>query len=113
MLLRYPGGKGRIAGRLVNLSPTFFVEYREVFCGNASMLWHLPTYIHRWINDKSVPLINYFQCLQSHPDFVNRVDELRKYSIRQLGDIFDDATHRIAELRDVETVDDIRGDRLQ
>jgi DNA adenine methylase len=61
--LRYPGGKSRHIKHLAPLLPAGIKEFREPFCGGASMFFHVrsnnlsETY---WINDKFGPVANYW-----------------------------------------------------
>ena len=56
MLLRYPGSKTRVAKTLISLFPSFD-EYREPFCGGASIFFNLKPK-KAWLNDVNVELVN-------------------------------------------------------
>ena len=57
--LRYPGGKSRAIGKIVEQLPKQFSEYREPFVGGGSVFCHLRQKFPRvklWINDLNVDL---------------------------------------------------------
>jgi site-specific DNA-adenine methylase len=67
MLFRYPGGKGgRLARYLAAMQPNRWIEYREVFAGNAPLLWVLPPDRSRWVNDIDPDIHRYWTALRDH-----------------------------------------------
>jgi len=68
--LRYPGSKGRtgILHLIRSYFPDDYAEYREPFCGSASVALSLPTWIPRWINDVNPHLIKVFKALKETPN---------------------------------------------
>ncbi len=74
MVTRYPGSKGKVARDLWSLRPPHVAEYREPFCGNASMLWVVPTSIPRWINDLNPAMVRLLQSLKTY-SFHRRMKE--------------------------------------
>lgn len=77
MNLRWNGGKSRAARDLWSLAPSGIAEYREPFAGNASMLWHVPTGVRRWINDVDVDVVRYHKAMQSRPDYIEEILALK------------------------------------
>lgn len=80
MILRYPGSKERAARDLLSLAPLSYREYREPFCGNASMLWFVPTTKARWINDLDRDVHRFMLFLKS-----GRVEGLKRLRARMIG----------------------------
>lgn len=78
MNLRWNGGKAKAARDLWSLAPSRVAEYREPFAGNASMLWHVPTNVKRWINDVDPDLIRYHLAMQSRPDYIEEILSLKE-----------------------------------
>jgi DNA adenine methylase len=78
MLLPYPGSKTNVARDLLSLAPVGFKEYREPFCGNASMLWAVPMAIKRWINDIDPDLYVFLRALKACRGFVGELADLRE-----------------------------------
>jgi DNA adenine methylase len=78
MNLRWNGGKAKAARDLWSLAPSRVAEYREPFAGNASMLWHVPTQVKRWINDVDPDLIRYHLAMQSRSDYIEELLALRE-----------------------------------
>jgi DNA adenine methylase len=68
--LRYPGGKSRVAEKIVSLIPDF-KEFREPFVGGGSIFINLqqkfPDRIF-WINDKYSELSTFWETLKSKPE---------------------------------------------
>jgi DNA adenine methylase len=80
--LRYPGGKSRAAAQLYDWFPSGITEYREPFCGGASMALYfsqLHPEIPVWINDKYFYLYNFWVHLQEDGDRLSDVC----YAIKQ------------------------------
>ena len=80
--LRYPGGKSRAAAQLYNWFPIDIKEYREPFCGGASMALYfsqLHPDVPVWINDKYFYLYNFWIQLQEDGDRLSDVC----YAIKQ------------------------------
>ena len=74
--LRYPGGKSRVATRLLSLFPEFS-EYREPFVGGGSVFFETRQMFpdrKYWINDLYKPLYSLYKVMQTNPDRV--VDEV-------------------------------------
>lgn len=66
--LRYPGGKSRVADKLVSLFPPH-TEYREPFLGGGSVLIservHNPLKFY-WVNDIYNELMSFWICARDH-----------------------------------------------
>jgi DNA adenine methylase len=65
--LRWQGGKGRVAERIVNLIPPH-AAYVETCCGGASVFWHKSRESSRAeiLNDRDGELINFYYELRKH-----------------------------------------------
>lgn len=78
--LRYPGGKSRVANKIVELFPRFS-EYREPFLGGGSVFLQTKTIIRPgkcWINDVNNDLYLFWDSLQKSVDeLVNNILILR------------------------------------
>jgi len=67
--IRYYGGKGRLARRIVRLLPPGKI-YVEPYCGAASVFWHLPQpYEVEVLNDLDERVVNLFRVLQDPEQF--------------------------------------------
>ena len=69
--LRYPGGKSRVAKKLVAKFPKDIGEFREPFLGGGSialLFTHLNPDIPVWVNDKYEYLYQFWTILQEHGD---------------------------------------------
>lgn len=86
MLLPYPGSKTNVARDLLSLAPVGFREYREVFAGNASMLWVVPQTVKRWINDIDPDLVRFLRALKACRGFIGELADLRARFIGQRVD---------------------------
>ena len=67
--LRYPGGKSRVAKRLIEKFPKDIAEFREPFIGGGSvalLFTQLYPEVPIWINDKYEYLYNFWSVLQEH-----------------------------------------------
>ena len=63
--LRYPGGKSRVATRLVPFAPEH-TEYREVFAGGAAIFFRKPKAAANWLNDLHPGLYAFYVALRDH-----------------------------------------------
>jgi len=63
--LRYPGGKSRVAGRLVGYAPEH-TEYREVFAGGGAIFLRKPKVPVNWLNDLHPGLYAFFVAVRDH-----------------------------------------------
>jgi len=57
-LLRYPGGKSKVAPLLSSLFPLEFQEFRDVCAGSAGVLAYVPRDARRWINDMNADVMS-------------------------------------------------------
>ena len=73
--LRYPGGKSRVAKRLLEHAPGH-ADYREIFAGGAAMFFHKPLAQASWINDLHPGLYALYVTLRD--DFDAFAGECRK-----------------------------------
>jgi DNA adenine methylase len=65
--LRWPGGKSKAIPKIVRLLPERVAEYREPFCGAASVLFHARNVDFAdkyWINDAYYQLMNFWAIAQ-------------------------------------------------
>ena len=64
--LRYPGGKSRVALRLLPFMPEGHAEYREPFIGGAGIFLRKPKAQRNWINDLHPGLYAFWRALRDH-----------------------------------------------
>lgn len=76
MILPFPGSKTNAARDLLSFAGSY-AEYRDVFCGNASMLWSVPTTKTRWVNDCDPDQVAYLRALKSQKDYIDEIMDLR------------------------------------
>jgi len=81
--LRWPGSKRRLAKTILSLAPPGWREYREPFCGNASILWAMNTKSKSiWLNDINPALMAYYaQLTADDSDLIERLDLLVQSSV--------------------------------
>jgi len=72
-LLRYPGGKGKVAPLLSSLFPVEFDEYREVCAGSAALLAYVPRSVTRWINDTNPDITSVHKYVRDTPDAAGEI----------------------------------------
>jgi DNA adenine methylase len=81
--LRYPGGKQRLAKKLISMFPTpgTFQEYREPFFGGGSVFFQMksnPDYDYLqnvWIGDIFEPVANFWEEVKNFPeDLIEAID---------------------------------------
>ena len=63
--LRYPGGKARVAKRLLAYAPVHR-EYREPFAGGAALFFRKPKAKRNWLNDLHPGLYAFYVTLQDN-----------------------------------------------
>ena len=66
--LRYPGGKSRVALRLLPFLPEDHAEYREPFVGGGAIFLRKPKAQKNWINDLHPGLYAFWRALRDHFD---------------------------------------------
>jgi DNA adenine methylase len=71
------GGKYKVARDLLRLAPPSFREFRDPFCGNASLLWFVPTTVKRWINDLNPDVYNIQRYIRDSREFLDAIHEIR------------------------------------
>ncbi len=87
-LAKYPGGKQRVAQRILRCLPVDFTTYVEPFCGNSPFLQ--PQFHHYlnparkqvWLNDLCFDVVNVLQAIKNDPetlidDFLARKDRCK------------------------------------
>jgi len=70
-VLRYPGGKSRVAQKIVSLIPQSIKEFREPMVGGGSIALVLKQtlpHIKVWINDLNYDLICFWKTLRDYPE---------------------------------------------
>lgn len=72
MILRYPGSKEKAGRDLMSLAPASYCEFRDPFCGNATMLWFVPTDKRRWVNDIDPDVTRFLRHLKRNPNPIIR-----------------------------------------
>jgi len=70
-ILRYTGGKFRVARDLYALAPDQWGEMRDPFCGGNNFLWHLPPGKQVWINDINPDVVKFWKSLRDDPSFID------------------------------------------
>jgi len=73
--LRYPGGKSRVARRLLPFTPEHHTEYREPFVGGGAIFFRKPKARRNWINDLHPGLYALWRALRDHFDEFARLCE--------------------------------------
>lgn len=70
VLLRYAGGKRKLADEIMASFPQDFKYYGEPFCGalNIFLRYRGKTKTNNVLNDINGKLINFLRCLREHPD---------------------------------------------
>lgn len=73
MILRYPGSKHRNRHKILKYFPSSFKEYRESFCGGASIFFSIDIDKKRWINDINSELMSVYFALKERPiEFISK-----------------------------------------
>jgi DNA adenine methylase len=70
-VLRYPGGKSKVAHKLISLLPPNIKEFREPMVGGGSVSLVLKQtfpHVKVWINDLSYDLVCFWKTLRDNPD---------------------------------------------
>ena len=70
-ILRYPGGKSRVAQKIISLIPPNIKEFREPMVGGGSValvLKQIHPHVKVWINDLSYDLVCFWKTLRDYPD---------------------------------------------
>lgn len=81
-VLRYPGGKSRLAPWIVSHLPPHDV-YVEPFCGSAAVLLAKPPSALETINDLDGRVVNLFRVLRERPDDLARAVTLTPYALAE------------------------------
>lgn len=102
--LRYPGGKTRVAAKLISYFPDF-CEYREAFLGGGSVYIKLKQiYPERsfWINDLNKNLYSFWACMKKTPEALIESIQFIKDNKKIGKDIYFELknlrTHKISDL---------------
>jgi DNA adenine methylase len=70
-ILRYPGGKSKVAQKVVSLIPQNIKEFREPMVGGGSVslvLKQTRPHVKVWINDLNYDLICFWRTLRDYPE---------------------------------------------
>ena len=70
-VLRYPGGKSKVAQKIVSLIPPNIKEFREPMVGGGSVALVLKQtlpHVKVWINDIDYDLVCFWRTLRDHPE---------------------------------------------
>jgi Site-specific DNA methylase len=70
-ILRYPGGKSKVAHKLISLFPPNIKEFREPMVGGgfvSLVLKQTLPHVRVWINDLSYDLVCFWKTLRDNPD---------------------------------------------
>jgi DNA adenine methylase len=102
--LRYPGGKTRVAAKLISYFPVFS-EYREPFLGGGSVYLRLKQiYPDRsfWINDLNKNLYSFWACMKRNPEILIKSIQSVKDNKKSGKDVYFELknlhTHKISDL---------------
>lgn len=80
-LLRYPGGKTKVTGALLELVPSWMEEYREPMLGGGALLLAIKRkypQMRCWVGDINPELIRFWIAVQNEPEkLVKRIEEIR------------------------------------
>lgn len=80
---RYPGGKSRVADKLLKYMPVDTLEYREPFVGGGGVYFGLncSLSIPRWINDLNSGLMEVYKAFLTRPEeFIKKCREIAAIS---------------------------------
>lgn len=91
-VIRYHGGKWRLAPKLIALFPTH-TTYVEPFGGGAGVFLRKPPAVFNVYNDLDGGVVNFFQVLRDTPDALIRAIELTPYSRAE----FESSTERTGD----------------
>jgi DNA adenine methylase len=78
-ILRYPGGKSKVAQKLVSLLPPTIKEFREPMVGGGSVALVLKQtlpHVKVWINDLNYDLVCFWKTLRDNPEAL--IKELKR-----------------------------------
>lgn len=76
-IFRYPGGKTKVAQKLLSFFPASYKEYREACVGGGGVFFAIEPSVSRWINDLDDGLISVYNALQRRPEaFIKSCREL-------------------------------------
>lgn len=91
--LRYPGGKSKVAKKIVSFFPEGFTHYCEPFFGGGSVFFEIERRFSpksNWINDKNKDLINFWSCAKEcNFELVEGVRALRNKYLNNGRELFD------------------------
>jgi DNA adenine methylase len=81
-VLRYPGGKSRVAQKLLSLIPPHIKEFREPMVGGGSVALVLKQslpHVKVWINDLNYDLVCFWKTLRDYPEkLIRELRNIRK-----------------------------------
>ena len=83
-VLKYPGSKWNIAGKLVEMIPPHH-SYVEPYFGSGAVLFNKPPSDIETVNDLDCDVVNLFRCIQEDPEKLARLVMTTPYS-RQVYD---------------------------
>lgn len=86
-VLKYPGSKWNIAGKLVELIPPHH-SYVEPFFGSGAVLFSKPVSDIETVNDIDHNVTNLFRCIQEDPERLARVVMTTPYSREKYEDTY-------------------------
>jgi DNA adenine methylase len=70
-ILRYPGGKSKVAQKIISLIPPNIKEFREPMVGGGSVslvLKQTLSHVKVWINDLNYDLVCFWKTLRDYPE---------------------------------------------
>ena len=85
-VLKYPGGKWRIASWITSFIPSHKV-YLEPFCGSAAVFFAKAPVTQEFINDIDGNVINFFRVCREHPDELAELLYFTPYSREEFSAI--------------------------
>ena len=78
-VLKYPGSKWNIAGKLASLVPEHH-SYLEPYFGSGALLFHKPPSAIETVNDLDSEVVNLFRCIQKDSERLSRLVMTTPYS---------------------------------
>lgn len=78
-VLKYPGSKWNIAGKLASLVPEHH-SYLEPYFGSGALLFHKPPSAIETVNDLDSEVVNIFRCIQKDSERLSRLVMTTPYS---------------------------------
>jgi DNA adenine methylase len=84
-ILRYPGGKSKVAQKIVSLLPPNIKEFREPMVGGGGsvslVLKQTLPHVKVWINDLNYDLVCFWKTLRDYPEeLIKELKRIKSYA---------------------------------